>query len=262
MFRGILIIFIGALVLLALSIGLTVGGQPAASPGWKEFSIGPASGRSTTVNPDRVVSDGFSLRGLISVAYAMPSVRIVSPDWLGEPAYSITAIVRPDAGESLESLLQKELRTRLHLKVHVEPRPFDVLVLRAQKGAESQWERGGRQSGTWLSDYHVRVKDVTLGGLATALQSILGRPVIDETRVPGDYVFEFSWGEDRLATVKTVLESRFGLLLSPERRQLDALIIDQAEFPAALSFLRGTAHAAHPLPPGLRQTLARALGGR
>jgi uncharacterized protein (TIGR03435 family) len=262
MSRGILIIMGGTLVFLALTIGLTVRGQPTAFSGWKEFSIGPASGRSTTVNPDRVVSDGFSLRGLISVAYDMPSVRIISPDWLGEAAYSITAIVRPDAGEPLESLLQKELSTRLDLKVHVEPRPFDVLVLRAQKGAESQWIRGGRESGTWLNDYNVRAKDVTLGGLATALQSILGRPVIDETHVPGYYVFEFAWGEDRLATVKTALETRFGLLLSPERRQLDALIVDQAELPAALSFLRSTSRATNPLPTGLRRTLSRALGGR
>jgi uncharacterized protein (TIGR03435 family) len=202
MFRGILIVLGATLVLLALTIGLAVRGQPPASSAWKEFSIGPASGRSTTINPDRVVSEGFSLRGLISVAYAMPSIRIVSPDWLGEAAYSVTAIVRPDAGESLQSLLQQELSTRLNLKVHVEPRPFDVLVLRVRKGAESQWVRGGRESNTWLSDHDVRAKDVTLGGFATALQSILGRPVIDETRIPGYYTFEFAWGEDRLATVK------------------------------------------------------------
>ncbi len=262
MFRGILIVLVATLVLIALTIGLAIRGQPPASSAWKEFSIGPASGRRTTINPDRIVSEAFSLRGLISVAYDMPSIRIVSPDWLGEAAYSVTAIVRPDAGESLQSLLQQELSTRLNLKVHVEPRPFDVLVLRARKGAESQWVRGGRESNTWLSDHDVRAKDVTLGGFTTALQSILGRPVIDETRVPGYYMFEFAWGEDRLATVKTALKTRFGLLLSPERRPLDALIVDQVELPVTLSLLRRTARATNPLPTGLRQTLSRALGGR
>jgi len=262
MFRGILIVLGATLVFLALTIGLAIRGQPPASPAWKEFSIGPASGRRTTINPDRIVSEAFSLRGLISVAYDMPSIRIVSPDWLGEATYSVTAIVRPDAGESLQSLLQQELSTRLNLKVHVEPRPFDVLVLHARKGAESQWVRGGRESNTWLSDHDVRAKDVTLGGFATALQNILGRPVIDETRIPGYYMFEFAWGEDRLATVKTALETRFGLLLSPERRPLDALIVDQVELPVALSLMRRTARATNPLPTGLRQTLSRALGGR
>lgn len=262
MLRGILIILGASLVFLALTVGLTVRGQPTASSGWKEFSIGCAFGRNTTINPDRVVSDGFSLRGLISVAYDIPYVRIVSPDWLGETAYSITAIVSPDSSESLESLLQKELGNRLNLKVHVEPRPFDVLVLRAQKGAESEWVPGGLESGTWLSDYNVRAKDVTLDGLAKALQSILGEPVIDETRVPGNYVFEFGWGQDRLRTVKTALQTHFGLLLSPERRQLDALIVDRAELPAALSLLRSTSRATNPLPAGLRRTLSRALGGR
>jgi uncharacterized protein (TIGR03435 family) len=262
MFRGILIVLGATVVLLALTIGLAVRGQSPASSAWQEFSIGPASGRSTTINPDRVVSEGFSLRGMISVAYAMPSVRIVGPDWLGEAAYSVTTIVRPDAFESLQWLLQQELSTRLNLKVHVEPRPFDVLVARTRKGAESQWVHGGRESNTWISEHDVRAKDVTLGGFADALQSILGRPVIDETHIQGHYTFEFAWGEDRLATVKTALETRFGLLLSPERRSLDALIVDQVELPAALSLLRRTARATNPLPTGLRRTLSRALGGR
>jgi len=262
MFRGTLLILGAIPVLVILTIGLAVRGQPPASSAWKEFAIGPAFGRNTTVNPDRVVSEGFSLRGLISVAYAMPSIRIVSPEWLGEAAYSVTAIVRPDAGEPLQSLLQQELSNRLNLKVHVEPRPFDVFLLRARKGAEAQWMRDGSESNTWLSDHDVRAKEVTLGGFATALQSILGRPVIDETGIPGHYTFEFAWGDDRLATVKTALETRFGLFLSPERRPLDALIVDQVELPAALSLLRRTARATNPLPTGLRQTLSRALGGR
>ena len=146
--------------------------------------------------------------------------------------------------------------------MHTEPRPFDVLVLRVRKGAESQWVRGGHESNTWLSDHDVRAKDVTLDGFANALQSILGRPVIDETRNPGYYTFEFAWGEDRLATVKTALETRFGLLLSHERRPLDALIVDQVALPAALSLLRRTARATDPRPVGLRRTLSRALSGR
>jgi uncharacterized protein (TIGR03435 family) len=262
MFRGILIVLGATLVLLALTIGLAVHGQPPASSAWKEFSIGPTYGRNTTINPDRVISEGFSLRGLISVAYATPSVLIVGPDWLGEAAYSVTAIVHPDAGAPLQSLLQQELSTRLNLKVHVEPRPFDVLVLRARKGAESEWVRDGHESNTWINDHNMRAKGVALGGFVNALQNILGRPVIDETRIPGYYTFEFAWGEDRLATVKTALETRFGLFLSSERRPLDALIIDQVELPVALSLMRRTAYATNSMPAGLRRTLSRTLGGR
>src|SRR5262249_29622448 len=158
---------------------------------------------------DRVVSDALSIRDLISVAYAIPTIRIVGPASLDEAAYSITAIVGPDSGKSLESLLQQELNTRLHLKVHVEARPFDVLALHSLEGAESQWVRGGREPNIWITDYDVRAKNVTLGGFADALQRILRRPVIDATRIPGYYTFEFAWGEDRLATMKAALELRF-----------------------------------------------------
>lgn len=86
-------------------------------------------------------------------------------------------------------------------------------------------------------------------------------PSSTRPHIHGHYTFEFAWGEDRLATAKTALETRFGLLLFPERRSLDALIVDQGELPAALSLLRRTARATSRLPTGLRRTLSRALGG-
>lgn len=262
MFRGILIVIGVALVLLLVTVGLTVRGKPPASSGWKAFSISPATGRNTTINPDRVVSEGTSLKTLISVAYSMPQVRIFGPEWLAEACYAITAIVSPDASDSLQSLLQEELANRLNLKVHIEPRPFDVFILRARKGAESGQVRAGRDSGTWIGDHGVRAREVTVGSIANLLQSILGKPVIDETHIAGHYTFEVAWGEDRAASVKAVLENRFGLHLDADRRQLDALIVDSAELSGALSLVRRTARVTDSWPAGLRRTVSRALGGR
>ena len=84
---------------------------------------------------------------------------------------------------------------------------------------------------------------------------------MSETHIAGRYTFDMAWGdialgEDRAAAVKAALENRFGLLLTADRRPLDALIVDNAELDAALSLVRRTARATGGWPAGLRRTVS------
>src|SRR5262245_19148501 len=234
MLRGALSIIGGILVLLAGAATLAVRSQPAPSPGWQEFSIHSATGRNTWVNQEGIRSNGAPLKLLLSVAYAMPQVRIVAPDWVSGRRYGIQAAIPPDSQEPLAELLQRELTRRLNLVVHVEPREFDVFILSARKGAESGWQKAGKETNINVSEQGMRARDATVPAFANALQNVLGKPVIDETGIRGNYTFAFPWGEDRVRTVTEALEIRFGLVLKQEKRALDALIVDRADQTPAL----------------------------
>jgi uncharacterized protein (TIGR03435 family) len=167
--------------------------QPNASKDWMQFSIGPASGDSASINTTTVQSTGITLKGALATAYGIPAVRIVGPPWLNDTRYSLNAVVGIDESDAFRPLLQQELSKRLGLETHVEVRPFEVFVLTAVD--TSRLERTADSGpGTWITTHDVRMRNGSMAALASALQGILGRPVIDETGIAGSYNVEFGWG--------------------------------------------------------------------
>jgi uncharacterized protein (TIGR03435 family) len=243
--------------LLVLST-LTIRMQPPALSGWTDFAMEPATGNSTIIDLHLIRSDGTTLKGVIAVATGIPAVRIVGPGWLDEARYSLRAAVDPSVAASFRPLLLQELRNRLRLETHTELCSFDVYVLNSS-GKRHLTPSAGHDSRTYVHERDARLEEASLPSLASALEAILGRPVIDETGVTGWYDLEFSWGEDRPASVAAVLQNRFGLLLTPTRRELDALVIDRAEPGAALTLLSQVGHLTLGAPQTLRNQIGKAL---
>ena len=218
----------------------------------------PQCGGSTTINPGVIRGDGVPLQTAISVAYGIPAVRVIGPGWLAGTSYAIHAEVAPDAKDSFRMLFQRELKNRLRLGAHTEERRFDVFVLAASRIPELE-RAAGEDSRTYVHERDMRAQDVTLSRLAGALQNVLGKPVIDETGIAGFYNFEFRWGENRIASVTAVLRDRFGLVLTPGSRNLEALVVDSIQPDAALSLLSSVARLTRGAPPLIRQRISSTL---
>jgi uncharacterized protein (TIGR03435 family) len=248
----------GIPVVAVLATLLAVHTRPNASKDWMQFSIGPASGESSSINDTTLRSNGITLKGAVATAYGMPAARVIGPPWLSEIRYSITAVVGIDESDTFRSLLQQELKIRLGLETHVEDRPFEVFVLKA--GETPRLERSpGSGTSTWISKHDVRMREGSMAALASALQNILGRPVIDETGIAGSYNVEFGWGEDRVASVTAVLRDKFDLRLSPATRDMDALIVDRIRRDPTLVVLAQIGRITRGAPTNVRQQIANAL---
>ena len=259
--RRVLIGLASAAVLAAVMAGAVAAvllRHPRASREWAEFRIAPASGDSTWIGRSEVRSDGMTLKHAIAVAYDLPSVRVVGPDWLGRARYSVTAVVSQDAPATLGPLLRKELETRLNLATHVEPRPYDVLVITGGDPAllRKATERGPN---TRIERQQATIRGGSMAVLAAGLQTILGRPVINDTRVGGDFDFDFQWSDDRQGGLTTQLRERYGITLAPEQRLLDTLVVDRAERDAALLLLAQAGRATYRAPSGIRKDVADIL---
>jgi uncharacterized protein (TIGR03435 family) len=200
----------------------------------------------------------MTLKVAIATAYDVPAARVIGPPWLGETRYSINAVLGIDQADNFRPLLQHELQQRLGLETHVDVRPFEVFVLTA--GDSPRLERSaGSGPSTWISKHDVRMRGVTMLDVASALQGILGRPVIDETAIRGTYDMEFGWGEDRVRSVTATLRDRFGLRLSPGTRDMDALIVDRIRRDPALVLLAGIGRITRGAPAAVRQRIADVL---
>jgi uncharacterized protein (TIGR03435 family) len=255
--RGAFILAAAFLGIGALMTIVSLRSHPAPSSRWTAFSIRPATGGSTTVNPGRLESDGMTMRSALSVAYAIPEVRIIGPGWLSWRRFAITAVLDPEAGGFFPALFQKELANYLDLQVHQEKRDFEVYVLRS--GNPKLQKAVGHEPFTAVRGWDCAARQVPVDGLAAALQNILGKAVVNETGIPGNYNFEFQWGEDRITSVKEAMRNRFGLELTEGHRTLEALVIDRAEPTVALTIIAKVSRLSTPLPQGLRQRLGRII---
>jgi uncharacterized protein (TIGR03435 family) len=248
----------GLVGLLLLLSGLAVVVHTPASREWKRFVLAPATGNSVSVQRTSIHADGITLRTMISVAYSISPVRIIGSRLLDNARYTLHAEVSPDAEDLFRRLLQEELKSRLRLEAHFEDHSYDAFVLTATAVPRLE-KASGTESSTWIRERDVRITDGGLDRLAGALQSIIGKPVVDETGIRGLYNFEFAWGEDRLATVSEVMRNRFGLRLAPGNRTLDALVIDHLNPEVALSVISQVGRLTSGVPRGIRYRIADML---
>jgi uncharacterized protein (TIGR03435 family) len=253
-----LLLAVGSIVVIVVVTAITLSTHSRASGEWIQFSIGPASGDSAWINSSMVRADGITLKQAIATAYDIPAVRVIAPEWLAQTRYSINAVVGVEASESFRPLLQEELKKRLHLETHLEGRPFDVFVLTAT--GKPRLERAhGEGTSIRISKTGAQFTEASMQGLVSALQSILGKPVIDETGLTGTFNLEFDWGNDRVASVTATLRDRFGLQLSAGKREMEALIVDSVRREASLVLLSQVGRATGQAPREVRRQISEIL---
>jgi uncharacterized protein (TIGR03435 family) len=86
---------------------------------------------------------------------------------------------------------------------------------------------------------------VTMDFFATMMSSAVGRPIVNETALPGEFDIDLSYAPDLGAgaaptappgtsapSVFTALEEQLGLKLESARGPVDVIVIDRVEWPA------------------------------
>jgi uncharacterized protein (TIGR03435 family) len=259
--RIVRIVLVVAVLIVAVvvMIAMTLSMHRRASDEWAEFSIGPATGMSASIDSRTMVrSDGITLKAAVALAYDVPAVRVMGPVELLETRYAINAVLGDRVTQSFRSLLQEELKNRLRLETHTEPRPFEVFVLTATDSPALEPADGLRER-VWIRDRTATLEDASMENLANALQGILGRPVIDATGIDGLYDLEFGWDENRVSSVTAVLRDRFGLQLAEGRREMRALIVDRIQRDPSLVVLEQISRVIGVAPAHLRQRIGTAI---
>jgi uncharacterized protein (TIGR03435 family) len=204
---------------------LVLVGQQAASPGWKEFSIGPATANHSQFSRFGIRAEGVPMKRLLSKAFGLPEHRILGPDWLNSQRYALTAQV--DDPKDFQPLMQQELAARFHMLSHREQRVVPVFVLEKPEGVAKPPESNGTKKSD-LSDRSLKMYG-SIADLASALADAIQRPVFDETGQDGNFDFALSWNPGDLASLRAAVKQQLGLELVDDKRMVDLLIIDHIE---------------------------------
>jgi len=208
----------------------------------------------------RLDCSNVTLRMLLSFAYNLRDYQLVNlPGWADTERYDIAAKPSPEAeaseppsnspafGGRLRERTRALLAERFTLKTHEESREMSIYSLVVAKGgAKLQPTTSDRPTTSW-NNTRVICRKVTMERFAQVLlSSRMGRMVIDNTGLTGEYDFTLQFQPDEtvskpgvVATTPapaqegpsflTALEEQLGLKLVATRSPVPFLVIDHVE---------------------------------
>jgi bla regulator protein BlaR1 len=206
--------------------------------------------------PGRLNLSGVTVRMLIQQAWAISGYRIYGgPSWLDSTRYNITAKAADGAGnltlDQMRPMLQTLLTDRFRLALHREKRELPLYRLIVSKNGPKLKESavsGAPQSR--MATGQITDEKAGMDTLASQLGQQLGRFVVNQTALKGDFDFHVEWtpdpgqnlgGESETPppagadgpSIFTALQQQLGLKLESAKGPVEVLVIDHAEKPDA-----------------------------
>jgi uncharacterized protein (TIGR03435 family) len=200
--------------------------------------------------PGGVRITNATLVDLIETGYQLRMFQITGgPSWIRESRYDVTAKAAASSGPSagVREMVQALLNDRFQLQIHRETRNVPIYSLTVAKN-------GLKTNGLRVTNSPARGINAAQGSmlgeaapmtaLAMKLSNLLGRPVINNTGLEGNYDFKLQWTPDRsLAdsgavddslgpSLFTALQEQLGLRLDSARGPAEVLVVDRAEKPS------------------------------
>jgi uncharacterized protein (TIGR03435 family) len=184
---------------------------------------------SISFQSDRYQASHVDLRTLLKEAYGIDDSQILhAPSLLDSRSFTITATVDPTLSEAFSHLsldeqqaaqqhmLQQLLADRFHLVVHEETKELSIYLLvtthsgsHLREASDSSYEHGaqwgdGTPMGPHVVSWDFRASHVHMVGQSASLNQLverwaqkitpqLGRKVIDDTGLTGNYDFDLSF---------------------------------------------------------------------
>ncbi|MFZ0745623.1 MAG: TIGR03435 family protein [Terracidiphilus sp.] len=157
--------------------------------------------------------------------------------WLDSEQYDVIAKSEGDAtisSEQLKPMLKQLLQQRFHLKLHHETRLLQGYALVVAKGGPRLNPAKDDPPHGYVAQGSLRGWNMPLQSLAGMLASPLGRPVVDDTGLKGDFDFKLDYAPDQatdssLPSIFTAIQEAIGLKLRSQKVPVDALVVDQVD---------------------------------
>ena len=252
----------GTIILFTTAMGAGQRAQDTTTPGERvEFEVARVQRHNSSTGSMRFPppSDGqfavanVSLKVLISYAFNVQGSDISGdPAWVASDRYDVTgkpakATLSPD---QYRLMVQTLLTDRFKLAVHRETRARNGFGLVKAKGgpkltaanAQSCVKRGaprdpGRSDAVTCGTFFtgpssLNARKMSMAQFANTLSSVLGKPVLDKSRIAGafDIHLEFNPDGDRAkSSLVNALQEQVGLRLESEKVPAAILVIDHVE---------------------------------
>ena len=239
--------------------------DPNAKPGFEVATVKPSApnqpGKGFGFRGGHFNTRNTTLNDLVAFAYGLHSKQIVdAPPWFGTDLYDIEG--KPDVEgrpnqKQMQAMVQGLLADRFQLKFHHDKRELSVYVISVGSGPKMTKSTADPNDPSafffrGLGDLTVRNQSMT--DFATWMQTVLDRPVVDQTELSGKYDFQLKWTPDdsQFAIFRgvgavvppptddpkappnlyTAMQEQLGLKMGPAKFPDDVIVIDHVEKPS------------------------------
>jgi uncharacterized protein (TIGR03435 family) len=252
-------------MLLAVSLYRGHGQDLAKAPAFEVASITPCKPGTPgppmehagmvqfTYPGGRFRASATTLTFLLEWAYNIqPSQHSDGPSWMGTDRYDVVAKAEGNASDDqMRLMLQTLLADRFKLRLHHEKKVVPVYVLSVGKAAPKLFPpKDGETHSLQVSpqtgpdqkivSFHVSATRFSLTQLTDTFARQLGRVIVNETGLDGDFDFAMDLTPDDSrpspldpSVLIDAMRGQLGLTLKSEKAPVDFLAIDSAEKVAA-----------------------------
>lgn len=256
-----LLLSISSIFALQLFLCLPIeAATPDVSPHFDVASVRQNKGDGQNVTEIYHDSDTLKLRYVdtplifcLQKAFDVENYQISGPSWIRSTKYDISAAGHFDPAdrEAWRMMLRNLLSERFKLVVHQEQKNFKTYELQIAKGGTKIHQTSqAPQGGVSGRSGQLVFRAVPMSRLAEILSRELGRPVIDQTNLPGTYSFELHYSENRDSGVPgsqnetgstnlnsapsliTALKEQLGLEIRAHKAPITVFVIDRIEAPS------------------------------
>ena len=173
-------------------------------------------------------AESNTLHQILSMAYGVPTTRIIGPKALLESRYEIS--VRLPTNQ-FELLFQQALTASLQLRVSNQKKSVEVFVLTAGEDSAEKLKpslMGSGGSMTRSGRGKIKTMNGEISRLAQSLEHALERVVEDGTGIEGKYDWEITYDKDDPNSVLAALKEQLGLQIRKEQREIEFLVVNDA----------------------------------
>ena len=236
-----------------------------ADPSFEVATIKPSKpdeqGKAFLVRGNRFQTINTTLGEMMSFAYGVHSKQVINaPAWAATDKFDIDA--KPDgegapSDKQWKSMLRKLLVERYMLTFHRDKKELSVYVLSVAKTGPKLSKSDGDPNGLpglffrgGLGDLHVT--NANMADFSSLMQeSVLDRPVLDQTGLAGRFDFTLKWTPDDSQfagmgakippptdsanappNLYTAIQEQIGLKLDATKAPAEVLVIDHVEKPS------------------------------
>jgi uncharacterized protein (TIGR03435 family) len=198
-------------------------------PSLTEVSIRPAKPSiSMSLAGKSFRARGMELRKLISIAYDTSTARVFSSSPLANNTYEVSIKIVRDDRACLLALLQQALKGALGVNVRKESRTMDVYILTVSKGLKPLLRSADKDMPIMSDVGQINSRGAVLSYIASVLENLLDKVVLDETNLKGRYDIDLFWDRDNPESVIPAFREQLGLEIRKEVRSVEVLVFETA----------------------------------
>lgn len=197
----------------------------------------------------RFRASATTLKYLLEWAYGIqPSQHTDGPEWIGSERYDIVAKAEGNPTDAQMKLMTRALiEDRFKLKIRRESKEIPIYVISLGKTAPKLFPPKDGETHSLkiaplmgqdqrVASYHVIATRFSLTQLIDTFARQLGRPMVNETGLDGEFDFTMDFTPDETrpsplepTLVLTAMREQLGLNLKAQKSPVDFWVIDGAE---------------------------------